>query len=145
MILKDEQMKYFLIIVGLVLLVSCKSYEIVQYEYRSTTMMGTRTVTITKDSVVSNYSGRMESNRIVRTTTPEEWAELHLSVEKVNLKTLADLPSPTNRRQTDAAPFGSVSLTTKDSTYVSGGFDGYNADPSLTPLMTIIQRIANAM
>ena len=75
MILKNEQMKYFLIIVGLVLLVSCKSYEIVQYEYRSTTMMGTRTVTITKDSVVSNYSGRMESNRIVRTTSPEEWAE----------------------------------------------------------------------
>ena len=79
------------------------------------------------------------------TTAPEEWAELQLSVEKVNLKTLADLPSPTNRRQTDAAPFGSVSLTTKDSTYVSGGFDGYNAGPSLTPLMTIIQRIANAI
>jgi hypothetical protein len=138
-------MKYFLMFVGLVLLVSCKSYDIVQYEYRSTTMMGTRTVTITKDSVVSDYNGRMESNRIVRATLPEEWTELQLSIEKVDLKTLADLPSPTNRRQTDAAPFGSVSLSTKDSTYVSGGFDGYNADASLTPLMTIIQRIANAM
>ena len=80
-------------------------------------MLGSRTTTITKDSVVTEYNGRMENRRTARATSSEEWLQLKESMKTVKLNDIADLESPTNRRATDAAPFGSVMITTKDSTY----------------------------
>lgn len=134
-------MKNLVGIIGLMVLVSCKTVDIVKYQYKSTTMLGSRTITITQDSVVTEFNGRMESNRTARATSFEEWVQLKESMKSVDLDEIALLESPTNRRATDAAPFGSVLISTKDSTYQSASFDGFDAHIKLTPLMVVIQNI----
>ena len=138
-------MKYFIALFSLVVLAACSNQEIIQYEYKSTTMLGSRTVTVTQDSVISVYSGRIESNRQARKTTPEEWEALKNGVQNVKLEEIKELPSPTNKRSTDAAPFGTIFLTTKDSTYKSASFDGYDSHEMLQPLMDVIKEIANSV
>ncbi len=135
-------MKYILPLIAALLIVSCKTTDIVKYEYKSTTMLGSRVLTVTQDSVVSAFSGRSEPTRTARATTPEEWHELTASMSAVKLEAIADLESPTNKRATDAAPYGSVKLSTKDSTYHASAFDGYNSHKTLVPLMAVMQKIA---
>jgi hypothetical protein len=107
-------------------------------------MLGTRTVSITKDSVVTMFSGRAATKRMSRETTDAEWNELNDGAKTIKLDNIASLESPTNGRQTDAAPYGTVSISTKDSTYKSASFDGFNAHESLAPLMGTIEKIANS-
>lgn len=135
-------MKFIVACLGLMIMVSCKTADVLQYQYKSTTMLGSRTITITKDSVVTEYMGRMENTRTARATSSEEWLQLKESMKRVKLNDIADLESPTNRRATDAAPFGSVMITTKDSTYRSASFDGFDANEQLLPLLTIIKKIS---
>jgi len=132
----------FPLIAGLLVLVSCKTVEVVKYEYRSTTMLGSRTVTITQDSIVTAYSGRAEATREARATTPEEWTALKEGMSNVDLKAIASLESPTNKRSTDASPYGMVKISTADSTYQSASFDGYDSHEMLAPLMVEIKKIA---
>jgi len=136
-------MKYILPFIVAFILVSCKTTDILTYNYKSTTMLGTRTVNISQDSVVYTYFGRAESTRTARSTSPQEWIELKASMKNVKLDEIADLKAPSNRRATDASPFGSIQLTTKDSTYNSASFDGYMPNKMLVPLMTVIEKIAN--
>jgi len=138
-------MRYLIALLTFVSLAACKTPEIIQYEYKSTTMLGSRKVTVTKDSVISVYNGRMDANRQARKTTPEEWEALKNSANNINLEEIRDLPSPTNRRATDAAPFGSLLLTTKDSTYRSASFDGFDSHEMLQPLMDVMKEIANSV
>ncbi len=135
-------MKFFVAFLGLMIMFSCKTVDVRQYQYKSTTMLGSRTITITQDSVLTEFKGRVESSRTARATSPEEWVQLKESMKTVKLNDIADLLSPTNRRATDAAPFGSVSITTKDSTYQSATFDGFDANEQLLPLVVVIKKIS---
>tara|TARA_B110000046_G_C13023527_1_gene412513 strand:+ start:1107 stop:1529 length:423 start_codon:yes stop_codon:yes gene_type:complete len=135
-------MKYLLPLIAALLIISCKTTHIVKYEYKSTTMLGSRVITVTQDSVVSNFRGRTSPTRSARATTPEEWTELKASVANLKLDEISDLEAPTNKRATDASPYGSVMLSTKDSTYHSSAFDGYNSNKKLLPLMAVMQKIA---
>ncbi|NOQ72757.1 MAG: hypothetical protein GQ574_12175 [Crocinitomix sp.] len=135
-------MKYILPIIAAFLIISCKTTDVIQYEYKATTMLGSRILTVTQDSVISSFSGRTKATRTARATTSEEWTELKASVANLKLETISDLESPTNRRATDASPYGSVKLTTKDSTYHSSAFDGYNAHKTLLPLTAVMEKIA---
>ena len=140
---KKETMKYILPLVAALVLFSCKTVEIVEYQYRSSTMLGTRTITVTQDSVVTNYNGRSESTHTARATSAEEWLELKASVKNVKLNDIRTLEAPSNKRSTDASPYGSVMLSTKDSTYQSASFDGYVSHSMLLPLMDAIKKISN--
>lgn len=142
---KTRKMKYILPLIAALVLISCKTLEVTQYEYRSTTMLGTRTITVTKDSVVTQYTGRLESTYKARATTPEEWTKLKESVEGVKMEDIADLKSPTNKRSTDASPYGTISFTTKDSTYRSASFDGFDSHDMLQPTLDVIKEIAHSL
>jgi hypothetical protein len=135
-------MKYILPIIAAFLIISCKTTDIAQYQYKATTMLGSRILTVTQDSVISSFAGRTTPTRTARATTPEEWNELKASVAGLKLETIATLESPTNKRATDASPFGSLKLTTKDSTYHSSSFDGYDSHKSLLPLTAVMKKIA---
>ncbi|MFT5822843.1 MAG: hypothetical protein ACI8ZM_004100 [Crocinitomix sp.] len=135
-------MKYILPVIAAFLIISCKTTDIIKYEYKSTTMLGSRILTVTQDSVVSSFSGRTTPTRSARATSPEEWTELKASATGLKLETISDLESPTNRRATDASPYGSVKLTTKDSTYHSSSFDGYDSHKALLTLTAVMAKIA---
>lgn len=135
-------MRFLLAFTLLIFMFSCKTAEVLEYRYKSTTMLGTRTITITQDSVVTYYFGRAESKRTARATSSEEWLQLKESMKGVKLNEIADLASPTNHRATDAAPFGSVEIVTKDSTYRSASFDGFDSHEQLLPLLTTIKTMS---
>ena len=137
-------MKYILPIIAAIVVMACKTTEVVKYEYRSTTMLGTRVLTVTQDSIVSSYSGRAEPTRSSRATTVEEWAKLQEASKGLKWSEIANLEAPTNRRSTDASPFGSIKISTKDSTYKSSSFDGYNSHQDLLPVMDLIKEIAQS-
>jgi hypothetical protein len=121
--------------------VACKELDVVQYEYRSTTMMGKTTVIITADSVITSVNGRGEPTRTARATETSEWTSLAASLKDVDFSKIATLESPTNKRATDAAPFGTIVISTKDSVYTSATFDGKNPHEMLQPLMKEIVKV----
>lgn len=132
---------FFTLMFAASLLFSCNETDIVSYEYHSTTMMGKTIVTITQDSVVVSFNGRGEPSHEVRKTQASEWTALAASLEKVDLNKIATLESPTNKRDTDAAPFAKIIVTTKDSVYTSANFDGKNPHEMLMPLMNEIIKV----
>jgi len=122
-------------------LLSCKELNFTKVEYRSTTMMGKTLVEITQDSVVVSFNGRGEPTRTARKTDSSEWMNLASAMEGVDLNKIATLEAPTNKRATDAAPYGTIIITTKDSSYTSASFDGKNPHEMLMPLMNEIVKI----
>ncbi len=130
----------FILILSTVL-ISCNELDVIKYEYRSTTMMGKTSVIITADSVVTTFNGRGEPTRTARATEPSEWAGLANSIKEVDLGKIATLEAPTNKRATDAAPYGTLIISTKDSVYTSASFDGKNPHAMLQPLMQEIVKI----
>ncbi len=140
--MKNKTMKYLFMLGAVLFLMACKTTEVLKYEYKSTTMIGTRTLTITQDSVVTNFQGRTGNTYTARATSPEEWANLKEASKKVKLAEIANLQSPTNFRSTDAAAYGSIKLTTKDSTYKSSSFDGYDSHADLLPILNLIKEMA---
>jgi hypothetical protein len=122
-------------------LLSCKELNFTKVEYRSTTMMGKTLVEITQDSVVVSFAGRGEPTRTARKTDSSEWMNLASALEGVDLNKIATLEAPTNKRATDAAPYGTILISTKDSTYTSASFDGKNPHEMLMPLMNEIVKI----
>lgn len=136
-------MKQLVYLIAVVFMgVSCKELDIVQYEYQSTTMMGRTVIAIRQDSVVTTFNGREGYMRKARATEPSEWMNLANSVKDVELSKISALESPTNKRATDAAPYGTIIITTKDSVYTSASFDGKNPHEMLVPLMNEIVKIS---
>jgi hypothetical protein len=129
------------VIIMSVVMISCVEENIVQYEYRSTTMMGKTIVTIRQDSVVTTFNGRGTPTRTARATEASEWTALYKSLEGVDLDQVANLEAPTDKRSTDAAPFGVLVVTTVDSVYTSATFDGKNPHEMLMPLMNEVVKI----
>lgn len=124
-------------------LVACVESEVEKVEYQSTTMMGRTLVTITKDSVISEFNGRGEPWRKVRTTNAGEWTDLLSILAEVKLEDIPTYEAPTNKRATDAAPFGTLFVHTKDSVYKSKTFDGYDSHEALKPAMDHIKKMAD--
>ncbi|MCG8575749.1 MAG: hypothetical protein MI810_12760 [Flavobacteriales bacterium] len=136
--------KLLILSLSLLVLVACKTSEVIKYEYTSTTMMGKKTLIVTQDSVYTSFTGRGEPTSSARATSASEWSSLNKAVEELKLKDVRDLEAPTNKRATDAAPFGKVTLHTKDSIYQSKTFDGYDSHEALKPLMEQIRKIAES-
>ncbi len=134
-------MKFFIPIFALFIIASCKTSNVIQYEYKSTTQLGAQTTIVTADSLITQFNGRIGSKREARAITAQEWKAIGSSISEVDLKTLAEMKSPSDKRATDAAPYGSVKLITKDSTYASQSFDGYHSPEALLPLMGMIQKL----
>ena len=134
-------MRYLLICMTALSLISCEELEVNQFEYTTTTMMGRTQLLVTQDSVVVDFNGRGEPTHFSRATKAQEWSGLMLSLKEVDLDKVASLEAPSNKRATDAAPFAYFEFTTKDSTYRSASFDHKNPNSMLKPCMDEIIKI----
>ena len=124
----------------LLVLIGCKSsQEIIEYGYSQSNMMGRMTITVTKDSIVKSFVGRGNPSRNAFVTSEQTWADLNKAMENVELKNLGNLQSPTNKRQTDQAPYGKLYFTTKDSTFRSMDFDGTDSHEDLKDVMKVFE------
>ncbi|MCH2235749.1 MAG: hypothetical protein MK078_16025 [Crocinitomicaceae bacterium] len=135
-------MKGLLFVASLLLIISCgSSKEIVEYKYTQSSMMGRMTIAVTQDSIIKSYTGRGTPSRNAFVTPEQTWTDLNKGMEKVELKNLGNLKSPTNKRQTDQAPYGRLYFTTKDSTYQSLDFDGTDAHSDFKDIMKVFEEL----
>lgn len=135
-------MKAILPILALTVFASCVP-EILKVEYQSTTMMGKTVISATPDSVIVSFNGRGEPKRDARATEEGEWDLIMAQLESVDLKTMADLVAPSEKRFTDAAPYAKFMIHTKDSVYSSCAFDGGNPPAELKTLESTIKKVAS--
>jgi len=143
--LKNKIMHMLLsIILFSTILFSCEETDIIQFDYQSTTMMGKTIITVRQDSVITSFNGRGTPTRTARPTQKSEWLALVNSVKDIDFTKIADLESPTNKRATDAAPFGTLIVTTKETVFTSSAFDGKNPHEMLMPLMNEIVKISES-
>ncbi len=133
-------MKHFFTILLLTLLVSCGTQKIVSYEYSATTRGYKKLITVEEDSTTVTISTYSDTKTEVFKTSPEFWQSIEAASEDIDLKKIADLPSPTNRRQTDAAMFSKIKFITADSTFTSSTFD--NGQPPAM-LKTVVDSLVN--
>jgi len=139
---KKQKMKTILILILFsTILFSCEETDIVQFDYQSTTMMGKTIITVRQDSVITSFVGRGNPTRTARATQNSEWLALVNSLKDVDLTKISTLESPTNKRATDAAPFGTLIVTTKETVFTSSAFDGKNPHEMLMPLMNEMAKI----
>ena len=134
-------MRYLAILIVAITFLSCKDMEIIRYEYRTTTQMGRTVLAVTKDSVTVTFNGRSEPTYWARETKEEEWNALNESMKDVDLSKVSTLEAPSNKRATDAAPFGMFTFTGKDSSISSASFDAKNPNEMLMPLMQVFNKI----
>ena len=134
-------MRNLVIILLAIVAFSCEETDLKQLEYHSTTMMGRTVTTVTPDSVVVTFEGRTEPTRYARATKPDEWSNILKSLENVEFDKIDELEAPSNRRATDAAPFGKFVFITKKGTFESNGFDGGNPNDMLMPVMKAIEEV----
>ena len=106
-------MRRLFFITALLLGISCSTtQEITEYRYTQSSMMGKVTIAVTQDSIVKSFVGRGNPSRNAFVTSEQTWNDLNKAMENVELKNLGNLQSPTNKRQTDAAPYGRLYFVT---------------------------------
>lgn len=100
-------------------------------------------VSITKDSLIisqNNFRGDRQSTKDRRPFTNAEWNTLLETLDGVELTAIPDLVSPTQKREVDAAAFGTITITTSKESYTHS-FDDYNPHATLMPLMNHIRKL----
>lgn len=133
-------MKKTIYFFGLILLAACTTpSQVVSYQYTRTTQMGKTVITVRQDSTITTTIGRTGNDRQAILTEATTWTALNEAVKEVDFKQIGSLESPTNKRQTDAAPFGMLSFELKDTTYHSASFDGITAPEMLMPIMNVFK------
>lgn len=133
--------KLIYIVVLSLIMISCNELEVSKVEYTTTTMMGRTVLSVTQDSVIVDFNGRGTPTHFSRATKADEWVNLMLSLQEVDLNKIKDLEAPSEKRATDAAPFAQFNFVTKDSTYQSATFDHKNPNAVLMPTMQEILKI----
>jgi len=134
-------MRYLIILFAALSLSACKELDIKKVEYHSTTMMGKTIIAVTQDSVTVDFNGRGEPSHFARETKSSEWVDLLKSLAEVDLDKISELEAPSNKRASDAAPYGRFVIQGKDKSYTSSDFDGKNPNEVLMPAMKVILQI----
>jgi len=119
-------MKNGCLFVLIALFVSCGTQKIVSYEYAINTRDYNFSIVVDKDSIKEVSDVKISKNEFstdTYPTSPELWNALEKGSERITLKEISKLESPTNKRQFDGAMFANLTLITKDTAYNSAVFD----------------------
>jgi hypothetical protein len=99
-------------------------------------------VRITPDSMFvlqENRKGTGSAKDFKRAVTEQEWQNLLLLIQRVNLQDLPSLPLPTMNRASDAAMHSTITVKTKDGKSYAHGYDDENPHEALQPLHQAIR------
>lgn len=114
-----------------------------EIEYYVFTRGYTQTIKVNEDSIVVEEQGRNGNKTTREVMPPEQWKKVMQHVETLSLKEINELPSPTNKRQSDAAMHARLTITTKDQTYTSAEFDAGTPPKPLDPLVQLLLKLSN--
>jgi hypothetical protein len=103
-------------------------------------------VIITPDSVHvidENFQKDKNTPAYARPIDAKEWKSLLQIVQKIDVKELASLKAPSDKRATDSALHGSIIITTAGGQSYTHGFDNEDPHQKLVPLMKEIRKISD--
>jgi len=109
----------------------------VSFEYEAMTRGSYNKVVVTSDSVVT-IKDRDMKNVTTGKISKADWSSLVSSLDKVNINTIQDLKSPTNKRQYDGALMANLVITKDGKTYQSAGFDHGEPPAEIGPIVNKI-------
>jgi hypothetical protein len=116
--------------------------SISKIEFTTLTRGYQKQVFILPDSVIKIVDGRQEENKITkRKLAEEEWKGLIKIVEKIPLKEIPQLPSPTSRRAFDGAKHSTITISDSNKNLWTHSFDDENPHEKLHDLMKAIKEV----
>jgi hypothetical protein len=135
--------KYTILIILSIAIIamSCKSKKYISFTYSVMTRGFNMEATVTKDSTIIKKSNQKEVSKFK--TDKKVWENLIEQSETVDLNTLPNLESPTNKRQFDGAMFAYLTIVTKDSIYKSASFDAGFPPNTIQPIVDILVEVSN--
>lgn len=114
-----------------------KQSEDITIEYQAITRGARRDVTIKQDSI-RTLDIRGAKTSVIATISREEWKSVVQELDKINLKEIADLKAPSEKRFYDGALIATLSVKLKDTTYRSSSFDHGNPPAEIAVLVNKI-------
>lgn len=138
-------MKHIAIILLTFVFAACQ--EVVSFRYSETGMGYKISVevdeTMTTVHQMSRFDGGQEKT-LSYETDPTVWKKLLAETKAIDVESIDTLESPTNLRQTDAAKFTRLEVTTTDTTYQSQTFDSGRPPLTLKGLVDELVKIKKA-
>lgn len=142
-----KKIKFLIICIG-ILGVSCKSLD-PNEEGKTTTNNQEEIVEIEVNATTLGYRERLIANpsqlhfkstneKVTQTLTKEEWQRLTESLKNIDLSSISSLEAPTSRRLYDGDLATNVTVKTKDSIYISSGFDKQDPPQELQNVMKVL-------
>ena len=113
-----------------------------ELEYTAFTRGYSELIRATKDSITREEKGHRGNTHTSAPITEDQWNSLVQTLKEVPLEELAQLPSPTNDRQRDAALHAKVSITTNAGNYSSTEFDSNNPPKRLALLVEQLKKLS---
>ena len=101
----------------------------ISFTYEATSRGFYEMTEITKDSILFSNDRDLEEVEVSKCNT-KDWSELIQLLKEIDVKSLSQLESPTNKHQVDAAAIATFSVKINDETYETNVFDhGYPPKP----------------
>lgn len=113
--------------------------DIASIRFKTFTRGASKTVKISKDSIVSSFTGHATGEQPVRCKIKkEDWNLLTKQLNEVNVSDMPSLTSPTNKRAVDGAWHSEIIIETTAQKSFSHSFDNEEPHEKLKSLMQVI-------
>lgn len=112
------------------------------FEYEAITRGSYNKVVVSGDSVTTIKDRDMKDVTTTRLNTADRDFLLS-ALNKINLNTIQDLKSPTNKRQYDGALIANLVITKDGKTYQSAGFDHGEPPAEIKPVVDKIVALSD--
>lgn len=97
-----------------------------------------------KEKKIRTINDYQKTNFIDKETIPLDWATCLNFLSSIDLKTINQLESPSNLRQTDRVHHAEISIIINDTIFRSNSFDHENPPKALKPLVdNLIYMVSN--
>lgn len=100
-----------------------QNIESATVEYTAKTRGFSQTILIKNKSFTLNRTRLGKDTLVQKTISENDWNNLVVAFQDVNLDELQNLKAPTEKRFYDAAPIGRLKIIYKEKTYESNSFD----------------------
>lgn len=114
-------------------------------EYSACTRGFSQLVVIQKQEIKVNTNRRGVESIISEKISNADWAILIATFQKIKLSDIESFKAPSNKRSTDAAAIGQLTIKHLESSYSSQTFDDGNPPKELKQLLEKIAEITNTL
>jgi len=134
------------LVLSIIVIVSCNSFvqkesDVTRIEFNSGSRTFREQIILTRDSIIvvkEDFRIDLKPQIKRKSMSAKDWQGLMEIADRIDIKSIGELKSPTDKRTYDAASHGSLIISTKNNKSYTHGFDDEEPHAKLKPLMTEI-------